>query len=170
MKNPKVEFYFANALSKNKWYLEIEKLRTIILELNLQEELKWGCPCYTDNGSNIILIHVFKEYCALLFFKGALHKNADGSLIQQTKNVQSARQMRFTTVQEISKKESSIKANIKEAIAIEKAGIKVEKCLLFQLNKVHGHGLLMPVTWALRDHVLGIERPCAGHWLPTLWA
>ena len=126
MKNPKVEFYFTNALSKNKWYLEIEKLRTIIIELNLQEELKWGCPCYTDNGSNIILIHVFKEYCALLFFKGALHKNADGSLIQQTKNVQSARQMRFTTVQEISKKESSIKANIKEAIAIEKAGLKVE--------------------------------------------
>jgi uncharacterized protein YdeI (YjbR/CyaY-like superfamily) len=93
--NPKVDFYF----DKNeKWKKEIEKLRTIVLDCGLIEELKWGCPCYTFNESNIVLIHVFKEYCAYLFFKGALLSDANNILIQQTENVQSARQVRFTNI------------------------------------------------------------------------
>ena len=91
----------------------------------LTEELKWGCPCYTFQESNIVLIHVFKEYCALLFFKGALLKDAKGILIQQTKNVQAARQIRFTNVREISKMKTILKAYIHEAIEVEKAGLKV---------------------------------------------
>jgi uncharacterized protein YdeI (YjbR/CyaY-like superfamily) len=121
--NPKVDFYF----DKNeKWKKEIEKLRTIVLDCVLTEELKWGCPCYTFNESNIVLIHVFKEYCAYLFFKGALLNDANGILIQQTENVQSARQIRFTNVQEIDKMERTLKAYIYEAIEVEKAGLKVK--------------------------------------------
>src|SRR5882757_6285573 len=98
--NPKVDFYFI----KNKnWQEEIEQLRDIVLESGLTEELKWGVPCYTLEKKNIVLIHVFKEYCALLFFKGALLKDPKGILVQQTKNVQSARQIRFTGVSEIAK-------------------------------------------------------------------
>src|SRR5450631_3888428 len=96
--NPKVDFYFEKA--KN-WQEEIEKLRTIVLDCKLTEELKWGCPCYTFQESNIVLIHTFKEYCALLFFKGALLKDAKNILIQQTKNVQAGRQIRFTNLREI---------------------------------------------------------------------
>jgi len=121
--NPKVDFYFAKA---KKWQAEIEKLRLIVLNCGLTEELKWGCPCYTDQKTNIVLIHVFKEYCALLFFKGALLSDAHHILIQQTKNVQSARQMRFTSTREIAKLEPVIKANVYEAIEVEKAGLKVE--------------------------------------------
>jgi len=121
--NPKVDFYFAKA---KKWQAEIEKLRLIVLDCGLTEELKWGCPCYTDQKSNIVLIHVFKEYCALLFFKGALLSDAHHILIQQTKNVQSARQMRFTSTREIAKLEPVIKAYVYEAIEVEKAGLKVE--------------------------------------------
>ena len=91
--NPKVDFYFSKA---KKWQKELEKLRIIIFDCGLTEELKWGAPCYTFQKSNIVLIHVFKEYCALLFFKGALLNNANGILVQQTKNVQAARQIRFT--------------------------------------------------------------------------
>jgi uncharacterized protein YdeI (YjbR/CyaY-like superfamily) len=121
--NPKVDWYF----SKNEnWEKEINKLRTIILDCGLTEELKWGCPCYTFEGSNIVLIHVFKEYCAVLFFKGALLNDANGILVQQTENVQSARQIRFTNVKEIVKMEKVIKAYIYEAIEVEKAGLKVE--------------------------------------------
>lgn len=120
--NPKVDFYFTKA---KQWQEEIEKLRTIVLDCGLDEELKWGCPCYTNTGSNIVLIHVFKEYCALLFFKGALLNDAKNLLIQQTENVQAARQLRFTTAQEITKKEPFIKAYIYEAIEVEKAGLKV---------------------------------------------
>lgn len=121
--NPKVDWYF----SKNeKWEKEIKKLRTIILDCGLNEELKWGCPCYTLNNSNIVLIHVFKEYCATLFFKGALLNDANGILIQQTENVQSARQARFTNVREITKLEKILKAYIYEAIEVEKAGLKVK--------------------------------------------
>jgi uncharacterized protein YdeI (YjbR/CyaY-like superfamily) len=121
--NPKVDFYFAKAKT---WQKEIEKLRDIILDCGLNEELKWGCPCYTYENRNIVLIHVFKEYCAILFFKGALLNDANGILIQQTENVQSARQMRFTNDKEIVKLEKNIKAYIYEAIEVEKAGLKVK--------------------------------------------
>jgi Uncharacterized protein conserved in bacteria len=120
--NPKVDFCFSKA---KKWHEEIEQLRTIILDCGLTEELKWGCPCYTFEKTNIVLIHVFKEYCALLFFKGALLKDAKGILIQQTKNVQAARQIRFTNVREIVKLKPVLKAYIHEAIEVEKAGLKV---------------------------------------------
>ena len=121
--NPKVDFYF----SKTKtWQKELEQLRKIVLDCGLTEELKWGCPCYTFQKTNIVLIHVFKEYCALLFFKGALLNDASGILIQQTKNVQAARQIRFTNIQEIVKMKTILKAYIYEAIEVEKAGLKVK--------------------------------------------
>ncbi|MBA3704904.1 MAG: YdeI/OmpD-associated family protein [Bacteroidetes bacterium] len=120
--NPKVDWYF---VKNEKWQKEIETLRTIVLDCGLTEELKWGCPCYTLEGSNIVLIHVFKEYCALLFFKGVLLKDAKSILIQQTENVQAARQIRFTTVKEILKMKTALKAYIFEAIEVEKAGLKV---------------------------------------------
>jgi uncharacterized protein YdeI (YjbR/CyaY-like superfamily) len=120
--NPKVDFYFNKA---RKWQEEYEKLRTIVLDCGLTEELKWGVPCYTFEKGNIVLIHGFKEYCALLFFKGALLKDAKGILIQQTKNVQAARQIRFTSVREIVKLKPILKAYIYEAIEVEQAGLKV---------------------------------------------
>ncbi len=120
--NPKVDFFFR----KGKWQEEYEKLRTIILDCGLNEELKWGCPCYTFAKRNIVLIHGFKEYCALLFFHGALLKDPKGVLIQQTKNVQAARQIRFTNIREIVKLKTTLKEYIKEAIAAEKAGLKVK--------------------------------------------
>lgn len=120
--NPKVDFFFSKA---KKWQEEFEKLRTIILYCGLTEELKWGKPCYTFQKSNVVLIHGFKEYCALLFIKGALLRDADGILIQQTENVQAARQIRFTNVREIADMEPSLKAYIYEAIEVEKAGLKV---------------------------------------------
>lgn len=121
--NPKVNWYFEKA---DKWKEEVAQLRRIGLESGLVEELKWGCPCYTNEGSNIVLIHDFKEYCAYLFFKGALMKDPKDILIQQTENVQSARQIRFTNAVEIVDMESTLKAYIREAIGIEKAGLKVE--------------------------------------------
>jgi len=120
--NPKADFYFDKA---EKWQEEIKKLRTIVLGCGLAEEVKWGCPCYTFDKNNIVLIHVFKEYCALLFFKGALLKDPAGILIQQTKNVQAARQARFTGVREIVKLRGILKAYIQAAIDVEKAGKKV---------------------------------------------
>lgn len=120
--NPKVDFYFSKA---KKWQKELEQLRMIVLDCGLNEELKWGVPCYTFQKRNIVLIHVFKEYCALLFFKGTLLDDAKGILIQQTENVQVARQIRFTRVQEIGKMQRTLKAYIYEAIEIEKAGVKV---------------------------------------------
>ena len=120
--NPKVDFYFNK---EKKWQEEIERLRTIILSCGLNEELKWGCPCYTFQKSNIVLIHVFKEYCAVLFFKGALLNDANGILIQQTENVQVARQVRFINLGEIIEQEPVLKAYIFEAIEVEKAGLKV---------------------------------------------
>jgi len=123
MMNPKVDFYF----QKDKvWKQEVNKLRSIILDCGLTEELKWGQPCYVLNDVNIVLIHDFKEYCALLFFKGALLNDANGILIQQTENVQSARQIRFTNLDEVLKLEQVIKAYVFEAIEVEKAGLKVE--------------------------------------------
>ncbi|RYG08057.1 MAG: hypothetical protein EOO07_26275 [Chitinophagaceae bacterium] len=120
--NPKTDFYFNN----DQWKDELIKLRAIVLDCGVTEELKWGCPCYTFHESNIVLIHVFKEYCALLFFKGALLSNQQGILVQQTKNVQAARQIRFTNIREIIDQESIIKSCIYEAIEIDKAGLKVE--------------------------------------------
>jgi uncharacterized protein YdeI (YjbR/CyaY-like superfamily) len=120
--NPKVDFYFRKA---GKWQRELEQLRMIVLDCGLNEELKWGVPCYTFQKSNIVLIHIFKEYCALLFFKGALLRDQDGILVQQTENVQAARQIRFTSISEIVNMEATIKAYIHEAIAIEKSGLKV---------------------------------------------
>lgn len=121
--NPKVDWYFSK---EKKWPEEIKKLRTIVLDCDLVEELKWGCPCYTFQKSNIVLIHVFKDYCALLFFKGALLKDKKKILIQQTENVQSARQIRFANVQQITKMEKTLKAYIYEAVQVEEAGLKVE--------------------------------------------
>ena len=108
-----------------KWQKEFEKLRSIILDCGLTEELKWGQPCYTFEKKNIVLIHGFKEYCAILFFKGALLRDTKGILIQQTENVQAARQIRFTNVRQIDKIKSIIKSYIYEAIEVEKAGLKV---------------------------------------------
>jgi uncharacterized protein YdeI (YjbR/CyaY-like superfamily) len=120
--NPKFDWFFKKA---KKWGEEFEKLRMICLGCGLTEELKWGKPCYTYQESNIVLIHGFKDYCALLFFKGALLKDANGILIQQTENVQAARQIRFTDVQEIVEMEPILKSYIKEAIELEKAGVEV---------------------------------------------
>ena len=120
--NPKVDFYFNK---EKKWQEEIEKLRTIILDCGLTEELRWGVPCYTFEKSNIVLIHVFKEYCAILFIKGSLLNDTKGILIQQTKNVQAGRQVRFTNLQEIIQLTSILKTYIYEAIEVEKAGLKV---------------------------------------------
>ena len=121
--NAKVDFYFNKA---GKWQEELEQLRTIALDCQLTEELKWGTPCYMHQKSNIVLIHDFKEYCAFLFFKGALLKDPEEILIQQSKNVQAARQIRFTNLKEITAHKSILKAYIYEAIEIEKAGLKVE--------------------------------------------
>lgn len=121
--NPKVDFYFAK---DKQWHEEIAQLRSIALDCGLHEELKWGTPCYRFQQSNIVLIHVFKEYCAFLFFKGALLKDSHGILIQQTENVQAARQIRFTNVPQITKQKALLKAYIFEAIEVEKAGLKVE--------------------------------------------
>ena len=120
--NPKVDWYFNKA---DKWQAEIKKLIMIVLDCPLTEELKWGVPCYTFQKSNIVLIHVFKEYCAMLFVKGALLKDASGILIQQTENVQAGRQIRFTNIREIVEMEAILKDYIYEAIEVEKAGLKV---------------------------------------------
>ena len=120
--NPKVDFYFDKS---EKWQKELKQLRTIALDCGLTEELKWGCPCYTLQKSNIVLIHEFKEYCAYLFFKGVLLNDTNGILIQQTENVQSARQIRFTNVREIVEMKDILKTYIYEAIAVEEAGLKV---------------------------------------------
>jgi len=120
--NPKVDFFFSKG---KKWSQEYEQLRMLVLDCGLTEELRWGCPCYTFQKKNIVLIHGFKEYCALLFFKGALLKDPNRILIQQTKNVQSARQVRFTGVREIIKRERVLKTYVKEAIELEKTGAKV---------------------------------------------
>ena len=117
------------ACKVNTWAAELAALRTLVLEAGLTEECKWGVPCYTfgndEKRGNVVLIHSFKEYCALLFIKGALLKDAKGILIQQTENVQGGRQLRFTDVREITKLKSTIKAYLHEAIGVEKAGLKV---------------------------------------------
>jgi len=151
--NPKVDFYF---IKEKKWQQELEKLRTIILDCQLTEELKWGVPCYTFQKSNIVLIHVFKEYCAILFIKGALLKDANDILITQTENVQAARQIRFTNVQEIVEMETILKDYINEAIEVEKAGLKVnyKKATEFSIpdefqNKLDENSALETAFYAL---------------------
>lgn len=121
-KNSRVDVFLSK---EKKWREEFVKLRKIALDCGLTEELKWGKPCYTYEGSNVFLLHGFKDYCAILFFKGALLKDAKGVLIQQTKNVQSARQIRFTNVGEIVKLEGVLRSYIQEAVKVEKAGLKV---------------------------------------------
>jgi uncharacterized protein YdeI (YjbR/CyaY-like superfamily) len=121
--NPKVDGYLRKA---KKWQEELEKLRMIILDCQLTEELKWGKPCYTFQKSNIVLIQVFKEYCALLFFKGALLNDANGILVKPGENTQAGRQIRFTNVREIVEMETILTAYIHEAIEVEKAGLKVD--------------------------------------------
>ena len=121
--NPKVDFFFDKS---SQWQKEYKQLRTLVLDCGLTEELKWGVPCYTHQGNNVVLIHGFKEYCALLFHKGALLSDPEGILIQQTENVQSARQIRFTGLQEIVGMGKILKSYIYEAIEVEKAGLKVE--------------------------------------------
>jgi uncharacterized protein YdeI (YjbR/CyaY-like superfamily) len=120
--NPKVDWFFNKA---GKWQEEFEKLRTIVLDCGLNEELKWGCPCYTFRKKNIVLIHGFKDYCALLFMKGALLDDPNDILIQQTENVQSARQIRFASIRDIYDLEPVLKGYIQGAIEVEKAGLKV---------------------------------------------
>ena len=151
--NPKVDFFFDKA---TKWQKEYEQLRTIILDCGLTEELKWGCPCYTFQKNNIVLIHGFKEYCALLFFKGALLHDAKSVMIQQTENVQAARQIRFTNVREITKMKTTLKAYVYEAIEIEKAGLKVnfKKTAEYNIpeefqNKLNKHAALKTAFQAL---------------------
>ena len=124
--NEKVDFYF----NKGKWQIEVQHLRIVLhdtqeIGYQLVENLKWGVPCYTFQDRNIVLIHVFKEYCALLFFKGVLLKDPKGILIQQTENVQAARQIRFTSLQEIIELEPELKAYVHEAIELEIAGLKI---------------------------------------------
>ncbi|SOE22429.1 Uncharacterized conserved protein YdeI, YjbR/CyaY-like superfamily, DUF1801 family [Spirosomataceae bacterium TFI 002] len=121
--NPKVDWFFSK---KSKWQEEYAELRTIVLSCGLSEELKWGCPTYTVGKSNIVLIHGFKDYCALLFMQGALINDTKGILIQQTENVQAARQIRFTNIDEILNKTETIKTYIREAIENDKKGLKVE--------------------------------------------
>lgn len=120
--NPKVDAFINSA---EKWKSEFIRLRQIVNECGLTEELKWGVPCYTSGGKNVILIHGFKEYCAVLFVKGALLKDSRGILITQTENVQSSRQIRFTNLQEVNAIESDLKAYIREAVEVEKSGLKV---------------------------------------------
>ncbi|GAB1765458.1 YdeI/OmpD-associated family protein [Priestia megaterium] len=121
--NPKVDEFLSEA---KKWKEEYETLRKIVLDCELTEDYKWMNPCYTFEKKNVVLIHGFKEYCALLFPKGSLLQDSHGVLIQQTENVQGARQIRFTNVQEIAEKEAILKAYIYEAIEVEKAGLKVK--------------------------------------------
>ena len=120
--NPKVDAFLSRA---KEWRKEFAQLRRIILDCQLTEELKWGKPCYSFQKNNVVLIHGFKEYCALLFIKGALLKDANGILIKQTENVQAGRQIRFTNVREIVGMETVLKAYIHEAIEVEKAGLEV---------------------------------------------
>jgi uncharacterized protein YdeI (YjbR/CyaY-like superfamily) len=137
--NPKVDFYF----NKSKWQYELAQLRTIALDCGLTEELKWGCPCYVLQSNNIVLIHEFKEYCAFLFFKGVLLNDSKGILIQQTANVQVARQIRFTNLLEIIEMQDTLKAYIYEAIEVEKVGLKVplKKTAAFEIADEFQHKL-----------------------------
>ncbi len=138
--NPKVDGFIGR---EKKWQAEFMKLREILLTSPLEEDLKWGVPCYTLNGKNVVLMHGFKEYCALLFVKGALIKDEAGVLIQQTENVQAARQMRFTHLDEVEELEPVIKTLVAQAIEIEKAGLKVELKPTAAFSMVEEFGALL---------------------------
>ncbi|MBV8388258.1 MAG: YdeI/OmpD-associated family protein [Mucilaginibacter sp.] len=162
--NPKVDWFFDK---DTEWKEAYAKLRIICLDCLLTEELKWGQPCYTLNNANIVLIHGFKEYCALLVFKGALLSDPEGILIQQTENVQSARQIRFTSARQIVEMEPILKAYIYEAIEVEKAGLKVvlKKTSDFAVpeefqNKLDGSATLRTAFEALTP---GRQRNCLFH-------
>lgn len=120
--NPKVDAFLSKAKA---WRKEFEKLRTIVLGFPLTEELKWGNPCYAYQGRNVVLMHGFKEYCALLFFKGALLTDSEGVLVKPGENTQAGRQMRFADLREIVQREAVVKAYVREAVETEKAGAKV---------------------------------------------
>src|SRR5690606_29064643 len=122
--NSNVDFYFERT---SKWQSHIRVLREIVLKAGLEEQLKWRCPCYIHNGRNIVLIHVFKEYCALLFFKGALLEDKKGILVRQTEHVQLQRQIRFTDLQTIRKQRRDIVAYIRQAIDVEQSGASIPK-------------------------------------------
>ncbi len=166
--NPEVDVYISKC---DRWQEELEKLRAILLDCPLEEELKWGVACYTFQKSNIVLMHVFKEYCALLFVKGALLNDPNGVLIQQTKNVQAGRQVRFTDIREIVEMEPILKAYINEAIEVEKAGLKVDykKTTEFEVpeefqNKLHENPALKTAFTALspgrqRAYILYFSAP-----------
>lgn len=152
-KNPKVDWFFSKATT---WHQEFNQLRAVILDCGLTEDLKWGQPCYTFEKKNIVLIHGFKDYCALLLFKGALLKDPKGILIRQTENVQSARQIRFTNVREIVKMKRLLKAYIYEAVEVEEAGLKVplKKTTEFTMpeefqKKLEKNGVLKKAFYAL---------------------
>ena len=138
--NPSVDFYFNKA---KKWQEELEQLRAIVLNCGLTEELKWGVPCYTFDKKNIVLLHVFKEYCAILFVKGALLTDANGILITQTENTQATRQIRFTAIQKIVEAEPVLKAYINEAVEVEKSGLTVsfKKSADFEIPEEFQHKL-----------------------------
>lgn len=121
--NPNVDWFFKK---QSKWQEAYSELRDLVLECELTEELKWGCPCYTNEKKNIVLIHGFKDYCALLFIQGALLQDTKNILTQQTENVQAGRQLRFKSVDEVIKNKATIKSYVKEAITISKSGVKVE--------------------------------------------
>ena len=123
-RNPKVDAFFGRT---EHWLKEFEALREIILDCPVTEDLKWGWPCYSHEGTNVVLMHGFKDYCALLFMKGALMKDPEGVLIQQTENVQSARQIRFTGVGEIVRLGAALRVYVRDAIELTKAGAKVQR-------------------------------------------
>lgn len=134
--NPKVDQYLSDGCGRcdlggtsrckvHLWTKPLEELRRIVLASGLSEELKWGMPCYTSQGKNIVIVSAFKEYCAVLFFKGSLLKDPEGILTTPTENSQSGRQLRFTTVAEIKKREKLLKTYLQEAVDLEKSGAKV---------------------------------------------
>ena len=140
-----VDFFFNK---ESQWKKEYAQLRSIILGCGLTEELKWGKPCYTFNGNNVVLIHGFKEYCALLFHKGALLKDTHDLLVQQTENVQAARQVRFTHIKEIVKLKAVLKTYVYEAIEVERAGLKVK------MKKTSAFPMPVEFKEALKDREL----------------
>jgi uncharacterized protein YdeI (YjbR/CyaY-like superfamily) len=152
--NTSVNWFFDKS---TKWQEAYQELRELVLSLDLKEELKWGCPCYTFDKNNVVLIHGFKDYCALLFMKGAIMKDPKNLLIQQTENVQSARQIRFISVEEIKALETTLKAYIYEAIEVEKAGLKVEMKKTTEFNMPEEFQLVLDDMPELKTAFYGLS-------------